>query len=113
MSQQQRLLAEYVSDILNDNHNIKSSKKLSHQRSQSDEITTEHMIYRYQFEDGALIRMEVEFDNDADNDALCADEWIDYQVEQQPYDYEISPRQKHFVNRCSQSFWLKMQLANL
>ena len=62
----------------------------------------------YRFTNGALIRQQVEFDEPVDDDQVCQECWISYEVMEQPQSADITPRKKSFTNRCQETFWIKM-----
>lgn len=101
-------LASYIRCI----HNQPSHLAISHQTSQQDcyldggiEITEQQSLYH--FENGVVIRHNVEQDN-ALSDQACQECWISYEVVEQG-EQRVRPASKTFYNVCQQSFWLKMQ----
>ncbi|MZI95662.1 hypothetical protein F9817_20990 [Vibrio sp. CAIM 722] len=62
----------------------------------------------YRFTNGALIRQQVEFDEPVNDDQVCQECWISYEVMEQPQSADITPRKKIFTNRCQETFWIKM-----
>ncbi|WP_417760505.1 hypothetical protein [Shewanella sp.] len=90
-------------------------KQCCHGEQISDDWSVLERIERtVVFADGAIIRQVTEVETETDGaaaDNICGDDWISYQVLQQPPQANITPLQKQFTNRCQQAFWLKIQVA--
>jgi len=103
-------LSTYVSAIKNGSRDgfIVSSDyvDLSYQ---DEEISVECSECYFHFSNGAVIKQTLEQDMDeSPADVVCAECWISYQVVSAPDDLSIRPQTKSFINRCQESFWLKM-----
>lgn len=61
----------------------------------------------YVFNNDVQILYRMESDT-FQSDDVCRECWVSYDV---VYDggYAVSPKKKHFYNRCQENFWLKMQ----
>lgn len=76
------------------------------------------------FDNGVQLRKQVERDYEllddlsssvanksqraVNNDMVCEECWISYQVVASPPDLHIYPQSKNFINECQEAFWLKM-----
>lgn len=101
-------LASYIRCI----HNQPSHLVIRHQSSQQecyldDGIEISERQSFYYFENGVVIRYDVEQDS-APSDQACQECWISYEVIEQG-EQRVRPASKTFYNACQQSFWLKMQ----
>ncbi|EKO3978835.1 hypothetical protein FNJ21_004354 [Vibrio fluvialis] len=62
------------------------------------------------FSNGVVVHQSVEqtFEHSL-NEAVCAECWISYRVVHEPETMNITPKRKHFINTCQQSFWLSIR----
>lgn len=106
-------LFTYVRAINDDaNPLIESRVVIEQEQLEEDGILTDYGEYRYVFNNGVVIKQTLETEQGDDaNEVTCPECWISYEVLSQPQGIEVSPKQKHFINRCQQSFWLKISQA--
>ena len=88
---------------------------LSTDTSEDDGIVTESAERLVTFTNGVKVKQTIEFDDvqegfdvQGQSDAVCAECWISYSVVCEPEGLNIQPKRKSFINKCQQSFWLKM-----
>lgn len=62
----------------------------------------------FQFENGVCIKYCCESDEVADDEQICPECWISYEVVDEPASISVHPKQKTFINYCQQDFWLRM-----
>ena len=62
----------------------------------------------FSFSNGVVLKYDVEFDEVPLSSEVCAECWISYEIIDSLTE-TISPTKKTFVNKCQESFWLKMQ----
>lgn len=80
--------------------------------SEDDGIVTESTERLVTFANGVQVKQTIEFDDvEEDADVVCAECWISYAVISAPEGLMIQPQRKHFINKCQEAFWLKMQRA--
>jgi len=98
-------LADYVNAIHGLAGKLAICSKESRRESWQDQgyvVSREEHCYR--FEDGALIKQEIETD-DFPAEAVCAECWISYTVLTQPAQSSIHPPAIHFSNACREGYW--------
>ncbi|HIF9235821.1 TPA: hypothetical protein ACX6QH_002179 [Photobacterium damselae] len=79
-----------------------------------DGVLVETLIKTVKFEDGVVVQLEEEFEQvHFQEEGVCPECWISYEVLFSPESINISPNKKHFINRCQESFWLKINKAQL
>ena len=84
------------------------------EQQQSETLLDDHtqeLENRYRFSDGVVIKQSIEHDLQPANTQACEECWITYEVLDGAGQH-IQPQQKHFYNRCQQTFWLRMQVTN-
>ena len=80
---------------------------------QDDGIKVECTERCFNFANGAVIKQTVELEViAAPSDAVCPECWINYEVVSEPQGFTISPQRKVFINKCQESFWLKMNASD-
>ncbi|HIF9060071.1 TPA: hypothetical protein ACX6MH_000216 [Photobacterium damselae] len=77
-----------------------------------DGILAERLTKTVKFEDGVVVQLKEEFEQvQFQEEGVCPECWISYEVLFSPESIDISPNKKHFINRCQESFWLKINKA--
>lgn len=61
----------------------------------------------YQFSNGAVVSVHLEWDEVLEEGAACPECWISYEVVNQPERAVISPQSKQFISHCQVGFWLR------
>lgn len=102
----------YVAAIVDHNALVTIAK-----REITEEITLddngEQLCTREQtvtFSNGVVVHQSVEqtFEHSL-SETVCAECWISYRVVHEPERLDITPKRKHFINTCQQSFWLNIR----
>lgn len=62
----------------------------------------------FHFSNGVVIKLCTESDLTEANDQVCPECWISYEVISEIGDTKISPKRKTFINRCQETFWLRI-----
>lgn len=102
----------YVAAIVDRNALVTIAK-----REITEEITLddngEQLCTREQtvtFSNGVVVHQSVDqtFETSL-SEAVCAECWISYRVVHEPETMNITPKRKHFINTCQQSFWLNIR----
>lgn len=102
----------YVAAILGDNQYLTIVD-----RQVTDEVTeagqgeqTYSVEQTVTFANGVVIHQSVERIVEAEpNEVTCAECWISYRVLSEPEALQVTPKSKHFINTCQQTFWLNIQ----
>lgn len=101
-------LSSYIHCIQNQASTLSICQQSTEHNSYLDDgIEITELQSLYHFENGVVIRHNVEQDN-ALSDQACQECWISYEVVEQG-EQRVRPASKTFYNACQQNFWLKMQ----
>lgn len=103
-------LFTYVSAIKSELPNELIVEKILSEESYEDNgVLTENSELIVTFKNGVTVKQSVELDSNIKvSDMTCAECWISYQVILEPEGVNISPKRKNFINKCQESFWLKI-----
>ncbi|WP_298445325.1 hypothetical protein [uncultured Ferrimonas sp.] len=89
-------------------------KLCNNQISEEDGVLVENSELFVKFNNGVAVRKLTEQDlSEHITDSVCEECWISYEVIEQPNHLNIVPQRKNFSNQCQESFWLKMNQAQL
>ena len=104
----------YISAIKNESSNeLIIERSFSDQSYEEDGILIESSELMVAFVNGVIVKQCIEIDSCVANeivksDMVCDECWISYQVVSEPDELNVLPKRKHFINKCQESFWLKI-----
>ena len=103
-------LFTYVSTINNlDAREFVVDRKMVEESVENDGIITNYSEQIVKFRNGVIIKQCVEKDcNFSHPEVVCEECFINYKVLFEPDNYDITPKQKNFINHCQETFWLKI-----
>lgn len=79
------------------------------QRTEEAGVETFSERVDYRFEDGVVLRYELELDDlGTAQEGVCGECWIRYAVVDTPQGVSVTPASKVFSNLCQAGFWLRM-----
>ncbi|AGH81644.1 hypothetical protein PCNPT3_08530 [Psychromonas sp. CNPT3] len=84
-------------------------RKRVEESEEHDGIITYYSEQIVKFKNGVIIKQCVEKDaNFSHPEVVCEECFINYDVLFEPDNYDITPKQKNFINHCQEIFWLKI-----
>lgn len=86
-----------------------AEKVLSEQSFEEDGVLTESSELIVTFTNGVSVKQSVEFEHgEVTSGTVCTECWISYEVVAEPKGLYVKPKRKDFINKCQESFWLKI-----
>lgn len=102
-------LFTYIEAINGVDEKVRIVNKVITNNSYNDQgITVTSFESLLSFSNGVILKHCIEFDELPPSSEVCAEYWISYEVIDSSTE-SVSPMKKTFINKCQESFWLKIQ----
>jgi hypothetical protein len=102
-------LHTYIAATKGELNGVKLEASESFDKSYTDQGIVVNCIESvFHFNNGVVMKCCNEADMLEENEQICAECWISYEVISESDDTHICPQRKTFLNHCQEAFWLKI-----